>query len=217
MQSIRRHYLAWHAALLCVSAIVTLPSAAHEPKLAGAHAPRPAGAHEPRPAPLTFDRASDGWPVPDFALVDQHGDALTRHRLLGQWTFVLFGDTSCAAPCASGLRALSGLRERIARAEVVHSTQALFVSLDPRRDDAARLKAYLAPFDPELLAVTGTPQMLDAFADELGMKQRFEKAAGYDGSLVLVGPEGNVRAVYLPPYDVRLLTADYLLKRARRR
>jgi hypothetical protein len=35
--------------------------------------------------------------------------------------------------------------------------------------------------------------------------------------LVLVGPEGDVRAVYLPPYDVRLLTADYLLKRVRRR
>jgi hypothetical protein len=27
----------------------------------------------------------------------------------------------------------------------------------------------------------------------------------------------NTRAVYLPPDDVRLLTADYLLKRARRR
>jgi protein SCO1/2 len=175
-----------------------------------------ASAHDPRPQPLTFDRISDGWPVPDFALVDQHGDAFTRHRMLGQWTFVLFGDTRCASPCLSGLSTLSALRERIGRAQAVHSTQVLFVSLDPR-DDAARLKAYLAPYDSELVAATGAPQVLDAFADELGMKQRFERAAGYDGSLVLVGPEGNVRAIYLPPYDVRLLTADYMLKRARRR
>jgi hypothetical protein len=46
---------------------------------------------------------------------------------------------------------------------------------------------------------------------------RVRDQAGYSGALVLVGPEGHMRAVYLPPYDVRLLTADYLLKRAKRR
>ena len=171
--------------------------------------------HDERPAPLTFDRSADGWPVPEFTLVDQHGDELTRHRLLGQWTFVLFGDTQCAAPCLNGLSTLSALRARIARARVVHSTQLLFVSLDPARDDAARLKTYLAPYDSELVAATGSAQMLAAVADEFGVLTR--DGAGYSGALVLVGPEGYVRAVYLPPYDVRLLTADYLLKRARRR
>lgn len=173
--------------------------------------------HDAKPLPLTFDRSADGWPVPDFALVDQHGDALTRHRLLGQWTFVLFGDTHCVAPCAQALQALSGLRARIARAQVVHSTQLLFVSLDPARDSVARLKSYLAPYDTELVAATGSVQALAAVADEFGVDPRGGAAADYTGALVLVGPEGHVRAVYLPPYDVRLLTADYLLKRARRR
>ena len=66
---------------------------------------RQANKHKKKPSPLSFDRISDGWPVPDFTLIDQHGDALTRHRLLGQWTFVLFGDTQCAAPCTNGLKA----------------------------------------------------------------------------------------------------------------
>ena len=174
-----------------------------------------AAAHHEKPSALNFDRSSDGWPVPDFTLIDQHGDALTRHRLLGQWTFVLFGDTQCAAPCTNGLSTLSALRARIARAQVVHSTQLLFVSLDPVRDNPARLKAYMAPYDSELVAATGSAQMLAAVADEFGVRTR--DSAGYSGALVLVGPEGHVRAVYLPPYDVRLLTADYLLKRARRR
>jgi protein SCO1 len=174
-----------------------------------------AAAHHEKPSPLKFDRSSDGWPVPDFTLVDQHGDALTRHRLLGQWTFVLFGDTQCAAPCANGLSTLSALRARIAGAQVVHSTQLLFISLDPVHDDAPRLKAFLAPYDRELVAATGSAQMLAVVADEFGVRTR--DTAGYSGALVLVGPEGHVRAVYLPPYDVRLLTADYLLKRAKRR
>jgi protein SCO1/2 len=172
-------------------------------------------AHQDKPAPLKFDRSADGWPVPDFTLVDHHGDALTRHRLLGQWSFVLFGDTHCAAACADGLSTLSAVRARIARAQVVHSTQMLFVSLDPARDDAARLATYLAPYDRELVAATGSAQMLATVADEFGVRTRDQ--AGYSGALVLIGPEGLVRAVYLPPYDVRLLTADYLLKRARRR
>lgn len=174
-------------------------------------------AREPVPPPLQFDRAFDGWPVPDFSLVDQHGDELTRQRLLGQWSFVLFGDTSCARPCTAGLATMAALRERIAGAMVVHSTQLVFVSLDPQRDDAARLRAYLAPYGHGLVAATGTAQMLKLVADELGATQRIGQASGHDGSLVLVGPEGNVRAVYLPPYDVRRLTADYLIKRARRR
>lgn len=197
-----RKHPAWRvASLLSALAFVALPSAAHELKL----------------PPLNFDRASDGWPVPDFSLVDQHGDALTRQRLLGQWSFVMFGDTTCASPCTAGLSALSALRARIAGTQVVHSTQIVFVSLDPVKDDALRLKAYLSPYDKELVVATGSPQVLAAFADELGATQRIGKASGHDGSLVLVGPEGNVRAVYMPPYDVQRLTADYLIKRARRR
>jgi protein SCO1/2 len=197
----RRIGTRWTAIVCCALAVASLSSAAHEPD----------------PPPLKFDRSSDGWPVPDFSLVDQNGDELTRHRLLGQWSFLLFGDTACASPCTTALSTLTALRLRIAGTRAVHSTQVVFVSLDPVRDDAARLKTYLAPFDQDIVAATGAPQMLKAFADELGATQRIDAASGHDGSLVLVGPEGNVRAVYLPPYDVRRLTADYLMKRARRR
>ena len=189
------------AVLACTLAVTCLPSTAHEAD----------------PSQLTFDRASDGWPVPDFSLVDQNGDAMTRQRLLGQWSFVVFGDTHCASPCTTALGALTALRQRIAGAKVVHSTQVVFVSLDPATDDADRLRAYLAPYDKEIVVVTGASKALKTFADELGATQRIDHAKGHDGSLVLVGPEGNVRAVYLPPYDVPRLTADYLIKRARRR
>lgn len=201
MRSLRRLCPPTLASFFCALAVAALPGAAHETTL----------------LPLKFDRAIDGWPVPDFSLVDQHGDELTRHRLLGQWSFVVFGDTTCASPCTTALATLTALRRRIAGTRVVQSTQLVFVSLDPARDDAQRLKTYLAPYDSELVAATGAPQMLEALADELGATQRIGAAAAHDGSLVLVGPEGNVRAVYVPPYDVRRLTADYLLKRARRR
>lgn len=176
-----------------------------------------AAAHEPPPAALRIDRQSIGWPLPEFALLDQHGDRLDRARLLGQWNFVVFGDTRCGEPCLDALRTLSLLRERIAGTRHVHSTQLIFVTLDPQRDDGTRLARYLAPFDEAIVAARGSPDMTRLVADELGASERQQRAAGHDGSLVLIGPEGDVRAVYLPPYDPRRLTADYLLQRSRRR
>lgn len=197
---LQRHALCC-TALFCALAIAGVPSVAHEG----------------HPSPLTIDRSSDGWPVPDFSLVDQNGGALTRQRLLGRWSFVVFGDTHCDSPCATALSTLTALRLRIAGAEAVHSTQIVFVSLDPARDDALRLKDYLAPYDKNIVVATGAPQALKTLAYDLGATQRIGTAKGHDGSLVLVGPEGDVRAVYLPPYDVLRLTADYLIKRALRR
>jgi hypothetical protein len=39
---------------------------------------------------------------------------------------------------------------------------------------------------------------------------------GYLGSLVLIDPNGVVRAEYLPPFDVKRLTAEFLIERLHR-
>lgn len=169
-------------------------------------------------------RVSAPWPIDAFTLTDQHGQAFTQDALTGRWTFVLFGDTACAAPCTDALSALDGLFRRIAPAEVRKLTQVLFVSMDPQQDRPDRLRDYLAPFDKRFLAGAGPPATVERLVDDW----RVGKEAGsqgampntpptYSGSLLLVGPDGTVRAEYLPPFDVALLTADYLRTRLRRR
>ena len=139
-----------YASLFCTLALAALHSSAHESD----------------PPMLKFDRSSDGWPVPEFSLIDHNGDALTRPRLLGQWSFVLFGDTSCASACTTGLRTLTALRARIAGTKVLHSTQIVFVSLDPARDNATRLKDYVAPYDKDLVVAETLARPADASAPD---------------------------------------------------
>ena len=167
--------------------------------------------------------ASQGWPVDSFTLVDQYGNAFTQERLQGQWTFVLFGDTHCAQPCTAALSALVAMNRRIARAKAVKTTQVLFVSLDPERDTPEILRWHLASFDERFIGVSGSLQTLKGLAEDLGVSapnalkpaSRVDNTS-YAGSLVLIGPDGVVRAELLPPFDPLLLTAEYLKTRARR-
>jgi len=175
-------------------------------------------------ASQAVNRASAGWPVDSFTLTDQDGKPFTEQRLEGRWTFVLLGDTRCGEPCAAALAALSGMCERIARTDAVKTTQVLFVSLDPDQDAPDRLREYMAPYDQHFIAASASKKALEAFVDELGAVDSLAAKRGsppannhyYPGSLLLVGPDSVVRGEFLPPFDVKLLTAQYLKTRARR-
>lgn len=175
----------------------------------------PAAAHHQRTQHT--NRAAKGWPLAPFVLQDHHGAALTLARLQGQWTFVLLGDTRCAAACTEVLSALAGVRERIANTDARKTLQVVFLSLDPAYDTPQRLRSYLATFDAGFIGGTGAPAVLRQVVDDLALARDADPAAAdHRGALVLLGPDAVVRVEYLPPYDVKLLTADYLTTRARR-
>jgi protein SCO1/2 len=167
--------------------------------------------------PQRVSRLSGGWPVEDFALTDQHGRPFTQDQFIGQWTFVLLGDTRCGEPCASALAALTGMRQRIAGTSRVKTTQVLFVSL--AQDSPEQLRRYLAPYDEHFIGASGPPQTLAKLADELGSADAglasspLEADRNYSGTLSLVDPDGIVWGQFLPPFEVKMLTARYLKTR----
>lgn len=163
--------------------------------------------------PQQIDRALEGWMVGDFTLVDQKGNAFTQEHLKDRWTFLLLGDTRCADPCLAALSALAGMRQRIARTEVVKITQVLFVSLDPQRDSAERLRRYLAPFDPQFIGASGSRENLARLSEDLTPPEAQPGVRINAGSLWLVGPDRYVRGEFLPPYDALQLTARFLKTR----
>jgi protein SCO1/2 len=162
-------------------------------------------------------RLTGGWPVDDFVLIDQHGRAFTQEHFIGQWTFVLLGDTRCGEPCAAALTALTGMRQRIAGTTRVKTTQVLFVSL--AQDSPEDLRRYLAPYDEHFIGASGSPQTVAKLADELGIAAAVpvsSRASGgreYSGVLSLIDADGIVWGQFLPPFEVTMLTARYLKTR----
>jgi protein SCO1/2 len=175
------------------------------------------------PPPQRVTRVTNAWPVTDFTLVDQNGKPFTQDQVKGRWTFILLGDTHCAEPCKVALQALAGMFQRIATTEIVKTTQVLFISLDPQQDTPASLRKYLAPFDSRFVGATGAWKTLKQLAEDVGVSDGIPASldqvrAGdhrYTGTLLLMGPDGMVRSEFLPPFDVKRLTAEYLMTRVR--
>jgi protein SCO1/2 len=160
-------------------------------------------------------RLTSGWPPSDFMLIDQHGRALTQENLIGQWTFVLLGDTRCGEPCAAALTALAGMRQRIAGTNRVKTTQVLFVSL--AQESPEELRRYLAPYDEHFIGASGSPETVARLADELGIAAAVPVSSRggreYSGVLSLIDADGIIWGQFLPPFEAQMLTARYLKTR----
>jgi protein SCO1/2 len=105
---------------------------------------------------------SAGAVGPPFSMIDQHGRPFTQAELDGRPSMLFFGFTSCPDVCPTTLSdigvwldALGPDGDRI---------RPVFVTVDPERDTAADLAAYLASFDARIVGLTGSSEQLAAFA-----------------------------------------------------
>ena len=156
-------------------------------------------------------------PAPEFALRGSDGSELALARYRGKVVLMSFGFTNCAAVCPITLATLAQARGALGPA--ADALQVVFVTVDPERDPAPRLKAYLAAFDASFVGATGAPDALAAMRKSYGvMAAKVPMADGYamdhTSSVFLIDREGKLRA--LMPYghdakdfvhDVKLLLA----------
>jgi protein SCO1/2 len=106
-----------------------------------------------------FQPAKIGGP---FRLVDQNGKTVTDGDLKGKPFLVFFGFTHCPDVCPTTLFDVSEIMRSLG--PDADRTAALFITVDPERDNAAALKDYLGSFDPHLRGLTGDEAALAAVA-----------------------------------------------------
>lgn len=117
----------------------------------------------PRAAPALALAASNGAP---FKLADYRGKVVILE----------FGYTHCAAVCPTTLATLAQARTLLGTD--AGRVQVLFVTVDPARDDAARLRAWLAQFDKSFIGLTGGAGQVDAVLKAYGITARKLPIAG---------------------------------------
>lgn len=93
----------------------------------------------------------------------------------GHLTLLYFGYLSCPDICPMTMVDIARAQDQIGP-ELAARTQVAFVTVDPARDDPARLRAYLDLFfDGAFLALTAPDQrVLDRARDELGLRFEIE-------------------------------------------
>lgn len=154
--------------------------------------------------------------APDFTLAGSNGTELKLSTYRGKVVLLGFGFTSCAAVCPITLGTLKQVNKKLGTQ--ASDLQVLYITVDPERDTAQRLRTYLSSFDPTFIGGSGTDAQLAAVRKDFGIAA--EKVAGPDGSythssfIYLIDREGRLRA--LMPFghladdyvhDVRILLA----------
>jgi protein SCO1/2 len=147
--------------------------------------------------------------APEFSLQGSNGQELKLSQHRGKVVVLGFGFTSCADVCPTTLGTLAQTRRNLGAAAA--DVQIIYVTVDPERDVAERMRKYLGSFDPTFLGGTGTPAQLSAVHKDYGVSA-VKKSFGADYSYAhssftyLIDRSGRIRA--LMPYGHS--PADYV-------
>jgi protein SCO1/2 len=100
----------------------------------------------------------------DFPLPDHNGQRRSIKDFAGKVTIVFFGYTQCPDVCPTSMAELAEVKKLLGKDG--DKLQGIFITVDPQRDTAELLKAYMANFDPSFLALIPTPEKLAAVAKD---------------------------------------------------
>jgi protein SCO1/2 len=98
----------------------------------------------------------------ELALTDADGKPRTLADFKGKVVVVFFGYTQCPDVCPTTMAELAQVKKELGPDG--SRVQGIFVSVDPERDTAELLKAYVVNFDPSFVALRGTLEETKAVA-----------------------------------------------------
>ncbi len=110
----------------------------------------------------------------EFSLPDAQGQVRTLKDFQGKVVVVFFGYTQCPDVCPSTLAELAAVKHGLGADGA--RVQGVFVTVDPERDSAEVLKAYVGNFGADFVALRGDAAQTQAVAKEF--KVYYAKAAG---------------------------------------
>jgi protein SCO1/2 len=142
-----------------------------------------------------FNPARD---APDFSVRGSDGTALTLSHYRGKVVVLGFGYTSCPNVCPVTLAVLAQAHRKLGT--LASQVQFIYLTVDPERDNAERLKQYLAAFDPSFVGGTGTPAQMAAVRTNYGVTAEkhgsgSDYAVAHSSFVYLITRDGKLRAL----------------------
>ncbi len=163
----------------------------------------------------------DPKPLTAFALTDHENRVFDLASLKGKWSFLFFGFTHCADICPTTLAVLASARDSIAKDEIgAEEVQFVFISVDPNRDTASKLRQYVDYFDTAFIGVTGDDAQIGNLAGQLGAAYQVAITPGLENypvyhtaAVFLLDPRARYHAVFTPPHDAKAISKRFKVVR----
>jgi protein SCO1/2 len=100
----------------------------------------------------------------DFALPDTDGKVRTIKDFAGKAVVVFFGYTQCPDVCPTTLAEIADAKKLLGPDG--SKVEGVFITVDPERDTPQLLKAYVASFGPDMVALRGDAAQTAAVAKD---------------------------------------------------
>jgi protein SCO1 len=134
----------------------------------------------------------------DFALPDTEGRMRSIKDFQGKAVVVFFGYTQCPDACPTTMAEIGEAKKMLGPDG--GKVQGVFITVDPERDTPELLKAYVANFGPDMVALRGNAAQTAAVAKEFKVfyKRVDSKAPGsylmeHTASSYVFDPQGRLR------------------------
>lgn len=138
-----------------------------------------------------------------FTLSDHNGQPRSLADFRGKVVVIFFGYTSCPDVCPTALSKLAEVMKALG--PEAEKLQVLFVSVDPERDTAARLKDFVPWFHPSFLGLHGDAAQTKAVSEEFRV---FSARRDVGSQLGYVLDHSSGAYVYDPAGRLRLYVRD---------
>jgi protein SCO1/2 len=154
---------------------------------------------------------AQGW-----TLSDQNGQERTLKDFAGKAVVVFFGFTQCPDVCPTALQEMAQAKQMLGADG--DKLQGVFITVDPERDKAELLKAYMANFGPDFVALRPTPEQLPKVTKDF--KIYYKKVEGktptsytmdHSAGSFTFDPKGRIRLYNRHASGAQALAADVKL------
>lgn len=110
--------------------------------------------------------------APDFSLPSSQGGDFTLSEQLGKPVVLSFGFSHCPEICPMTLMTLTEVKHQLGA--LGDQVEIVFMTVDPERDNAERLREYLTNFHPDFIGLTGAPERLAKVREVYGISTERE-------------------------------------------
>lgn len=150
-----------------------------------------------------------------FTLTNTRQQVVDPKQLQGRWSLLFFGFTHCPMICPTTLAQLNSAYKLLQQQTTTLPT-VMMVSIDPQRDNLARLRDYMYGFNANFVGVRGSDQQTKLLTKQLGiaymrshatLKQTYD--IDHSGTIVVVNPAGEVQAFLSQPHKAQQIAKDF--------
>ncbi|XP_054907989.1 protein SCO1 homolog, mitochondrial [Poeciliopsis prolifica] len=96
-----------------------------------------------------------------FSLIDHNNKPSRSEDFLGRWILIYFGFTHCPDICPDEIEKMIEVVDEIDRIKSLPNLTPLLITIDPDRDTAEAMAAYVKEFSPKLIGLTGSAAQVE--------------------------------------------------------